>query len=262
MLLLLAKLLVAPLFVIAVTLAGRKLGPRAAGLLAALPVVGGPILGLIVIEQGVTFGIRAAYGGAIGAASTMLFAVVYAHVATRVSALTSIALAYAAFFLATALAIFVPVTLASAIVVPALAWWLSMRAFPSVSVDFPTVKPSKWDLPARAVATMTLVVLVTELAQTLGPELAGLVTPTPISTAVLAVFARREAGPEAAVVLLRALVRGLASFVSFFVVTGMALVHMPPALAFACGLAFALALQAIVVRFRIGAYRGASLNRA
>jgi hypothetical protein len=43
-LLVLAKLVVAPAFVVAVTLLGRRLGPSVAGMLAALPVVGGPIL--------------------------------------------------------------------------------------------------------------------------------------------------------------------------------------------------------------------------
>lgn len=255
MTLLLAKLFVAPAFVVCVTLVGRKLGPRAAGLLAALPVVGGPILGLVVAEQGARFGARAAYAGAIGAAATMLFAVTYAHVARRLSESSSLCVAYAAWGLATCVATFVPVSLVSAIVVPSVAWWIAMRAFPAVSADFPAVAPSRWDLPVRALATMALVFLVTSLAEALGPELAGLVTPIPISTAVLAVFTRREAGVDAATLLLRALVRGLASFVSFFVVTGLMLSRTSVPLAFAVGLAFALALQVVVVRFRIGAYR-------
>jgi hypothetical protein len=256
MVLLLAKLFVAPTFVVCVTLVGRRLGPRAAGLLAALPVVGGPILGLIVAEQGARFGVRAAYAGAIGAASTMFFAVVYAHAARRLSEVSSLVVAYAAWGLATCVATLVPVSLFSAIVIPFAAWWLAMRAFPVVSADFPAVAPSRWDLPVRAIATMALVLLVTSLADALGPELAGLVTPIPISTAVLAVFTRREAGVPAATLLLRALVRGLASFVSFFLVTGLMLSRTSVPLAFAAGLAFALVLQALVVRFRVGAYRG------
>jgi hypothetical protein len=255
MLLLLAKLVIAPLFVIVVTLVGRRLGPRVAGLLAALPVIGGPILGLIVVEQGAAFGARAAFGGAVGAASTMLFAVVYARAARTLGPVASVVLSYASFFIGTAFALLLPITLASAIVVPTLAWWISMRSFPHVSQAFPAFEPSPWDLPARGFATMVLVLLVTGLAESLGPELAGLVTPIPIITAVLAVFTRHQAGPEAAIVLLRALVRGLLSFISFFVVTGVALSHVSIALSLSLGVACAMLVQIIVVRFGIGAHR-------
>ncbi|AKF02973.1 hypothetical protein [Sandaracinus amylolyticus] len=84
MALLLAKLTIAPAFVAAVSLLGRRFGPALAGFLAALPVVGGPILALLIAEQGVAFGARAAYGCAIGAAPTMVFALAYASFATRV----------------------------------------------------------------------------------------------------------------------------------------------------------------------------------
>jgi len=54
---LLLKLTIVPIFIGLITLAGRKWGPTIAGLLGGLPVVGGPIIFFITLEQGVPFGI-------------------------------------------------------------------------------------------------------------------------------------------------------------------------------------------------------------
>jgi len=251
--LLLAKLLVAPAFVVAVTLVGRRLGPSAAGMLAAFPVVGGPILGLIVAEQGVVFGARAALAGAVGAATTMLFTLVYTRLASHAGPALTLATSYAFFGLLTALLRFAPITLATAIVVPYATWALVLRAFPVPSTEVGLLAPSRWDLPARALATMALVLAITGVARALGPELAGLITPAPIATAVLAVFTHRQAGPENVAILLRSLTRGLASFTSFFVVNGLLLDVVAPVASFGAALLVALTVQGFVLRFQIAA---------
>lgn len=249
--LLAAKLVVAPSFVVGVTLVGRRLGPSAAGMLAAFPVVGGPILGLVVAEQGATFGAHAALAGAVGAATTMIFTLVYTHLARRLAAWACLALSYALFGALTLAARHIPVGLVPAIGIPLVTWTLVLAAFPVPDVELPIVAPPRWDLPARAAATLVLVLVITGVARTLGPTLAGLVTPAPIATAVLAVFTHRQIGPDAVAILLRSLTRGLASFTSFFVACGLLLPCMQAPLAFACALAVALAVQACVLRFGI-----------
>ncbi|MFO0696270.1 MAG: hypothetical protein U0230_22080 [Polyangiales bacterium] len=244
--LLLAKLLIAPSFVAGVSLVGRRFGPKVAGFVAALPVVGGPILGLLVAEQGPVFGARAALAGSIGAAPTMVFALVYAHLASRLAWGATLGLAYTAYFAATALLSLAPTNAFTAIAIPLATWALSLRAFPRASASGLVAKPSAFDLPVRIVATMTLVVAITTLARILGPERSGLLTPFPIATAVLAVFAHREAGGGAAAVLLRALVRGLFSFCTFFVVIGFALPSVGAVPAFALGGLAALCVHVVM----------------
>lgn len=258
--LLLAKLLVAPLFVVGVTLVGRRLGPSAAGMLAALPVVGGPILGLIVAEQGSAFGAHAALTGAVGAATTMAFTLVYTLLARRLRASACLVLAYAFFGGATLALQFVPVGLVPAIGIPLVTWFAVLSAFPVPDADLARVTSPRWDLPARAFATVTLVLAITGVAKALGPTLAGLITPAPIATAVLAVFTHRQVGPDAVAILLRSLTRGLASFTSFFVACGLLLPRVSAPLAFACALCVALAVQAVVLRFGIALPRGARTN--
>jgi hypothetical protein len=57
---LLARLLLVPLLVVLLTLAGRRWGPAVAGWLTGFPIVAGPILLLIALEQGPAFASHAA----------------------------------------------------------------------------------------------------------------------------------------------------------------------------------------------------------
>ena len=56
----LLKLLLVPLLLAAVTLAGRRWGQSVAGWLGSFPIVAGPILLILSIENGAGFGARAA----------------------------------------------------------------------------------------------------------------------------------------------------------------------------------------------------------
>jgi hypothetical protein len=73
---LLAKLLLAPACVVAVSLAGRRWGIAVAGILGGLPVVAGPILVVLTLVHGSAFGAEAAAGTLLGLAALTLFVVV------------------------------------------------------------------------------------------------------------------------------------------------------------------------------------------
>ena len=63
---------------------------------------------------------------------------------------------------------------------------------------------------------------------------------------------RRQPNHEAVAVLLRSLVRGLASFTSFFVANGVLLPVVDPVVAFASALGIALGVQAVVLKLGVG----------
>ena len=54
------KLLLVPALLALVTLAGRRWGQRVAGWLGSFPIVAGPILLILTLENGVAFGVAAA----------------------------------------------------------------------------------------------------------------------------------------------------------------------------------------------------------
>lgn len=59
------KLMLVPSLTAGITLSGRRWGPSVAGWLSAFPVVGGPILFFIAIEQGPAFASAAAVGAPV-----------------------------------------------------------------------------------------------------------------------------------------------------------------------------------------------------
>ena len=79
--LLAAQILLSPLCVVAVSLAGRRWGMAVAGVLVGLPVVAGPILLVETLLHGGGFGADAAAGTRLGLAALTAFVVVYDRIA-------------------------------------------------------------------------------------------------------------------------------------------------------------------------------------
>src|SRR4029077_17492878 len=97
--LLAAKILLAPLCVLAVSLAGRRWGVAVAGVLGGLPVVAGPILLVETLLHGRGFGADAAAGTLLGLAALTAFVVVYGRVAKGSGPLPSVLCGWTAFLL-------------------------------------------------------------------------------------------------------------------------------------------------------------------
>ena len=83
------------------------------------------------------------------------------------------------------------------------------------------VRPTAWDLPARAAATAVLVVALTGAASALGPSVSGLLTPFPLATSVVVAFTLSQAGRGAALHTLRGYLTGLPGFAAFFLLVAL-----------------------------------------
>ncbi|MFF5228165.1 hypothetical protein [Dactylosporangium sp. NPDC000521] len=242
---LLLKLLLAPLLVLASSLAGRRWGAAVAGTLVALPVVAGPILLVTCLEQGPRFGARAASSALLGLVSLAAFTVVFAWCSRRTGWVGSLAVAWlATLALDLALArLSVPPFAGFAIVLAAA--WLALRVFPVVparSRQRETAWPW-WDLPGRALATAALVVTVTTAADTVGPSFTGVLAPFPIATSVVAAFVLAHQGTDGAVQTLRGVPRGLLGFAVFCLLVAVLVEHLGTPVTFAVALAATPAVQ-------------------
>jgi hypothetical protein len=102
--------------------------------------------------------------------------------------------------------------------------------------------PPWWDLPARALAALGLVLALTAVSGALGPHLSGLLAPFPIITSVLAVFTYAHGGVGQVGVLLRNFLIGFYGFAAFSFTLAIALPSLATLAAF--GLAMATALTA------------------
>ena len=244
------KLCLAPVLVVAVSLAGRRWGPRLAGILVVLPVVAGPILLIVYLEHGRDFTARAAAATTLGVAPLAGYAVVFALVSRRCGWLPSLAASWSAVLLADlALAqVRLPAVTALAVAVLALlpaGWLLARLSSPAPPIS----RPPRWDLPARALATAGLVLVLTGLSAVLGPVWTGVLTPFPIALSVVCAFAVAHGGHAGLVALLRGVVPGLHGFAAFCCTVAVCVGPLGGAVAF--GLATAVALTYAVVLMRV-----------
>jgi hypothetical protein len=236
--------------VVAVSLAGRRWGVAVAGMLGGLPVVAGPILLVVTLIHGRGFGADAAAGTLLALAALTAFVVVYGRAAATAGPIPSVLCGWAAFLLGVAvLSPFQPPPALSLILVAA-CFALGLRLLPSPPAPAAAAAPPWWDLPARALAALGLVLALTAASGALGPHLSGLLAPFPIVTSVLAVFTQAHGGVAQVDVLLRNFLFGFYGFAAFCFVLTIALPALATAAAFGLAVAAALAVQATTFHLR------------
>jgi hypothetical protein len=256
---LILKLCLVPSLIYLVTLIGRRWGPNAAGWFSALPIVAGPILLTMALEQGRPFVATAAANTLLAVIAVLVFCLAYAWGTRRFGIAGSMASALAAYAAAVALLqlLELPLLAGFALVVVLLA--LAPRLFPRVADaeaggGTPARRPN--DLPLRMLAGALLCFTVTYAAAALGPRLSGVFAMFPVMGTILVGFSHYASGREYAVNILRGMVRGYYAFASFCVVLSLMLRDSPVALAFGVAAACALAVQLVSkrgMRFAAGA---------
>ncbi len=222
------KLLLTPLFIGVVTLAGRRWGPRASGLLIGLPLTSGPISVFLALQYGRDFAAASATGNMAGQVSVCVFCLVYFFASKRLGALASASLALAAFLAATLAASLFSLKLPMAFILLCAVILAFLRIMPRESEPAQASQAPVWDLPARMLVATAFVLGLTSLAKSLGPQLSGLLAPLPIFALVIATFTLRQQGREAAGIILRGIVRGSWSYGLFFLVVGSLLPRLAP----------------------------------
>jgi hypothetical protein len=248
--LLAAKILLAPLCVVAVSLAGRRWGVAVAGLLGGLPVVAGPILLVETLLHGRDFGAEAAAGTLLGLAALTAFVVMYCRAAVAVGPVRSVLCGWSAFLVGVAILSAVEPPLALAAVFVAGCFALGLRLLPPISGAPAPSAPPWWDLPGRALAALGLVLALTAVSGALGPHLSGLLAPFPIVTSVLAVFTHGHDGFAQVVTLGRNFLLGFYGFATFCLTLAVALPDLTTAAAFGLATATALGVQATTFYLR------------
>jgi hypothetical protein len=227
--------------VITSSLAGRRWGPQVAGILVVLPVVAGPILLILYLDQGSRFAAHAARAATLGIAPLAIFTVIFGYLSKRHGWLLTLALSWIAVIVLDLILAQVDVPAAFALVIAVLALHGANALLRRLGQPpSPTLAPPWWDLPARAIATALLVLLVTGLAASFGPALTGMLTPFPIALSVVCAFTTAQAGHAGVLALLRGVVPGLDGFALFCFLLAVTIEHLSAVAAF--GLAAAAAV--------------------
>jgi hypothetical protein len=220
---LLLKLILTPLLIASVSLAGRRWGPTVGGLLVALPLTSGPILFFLALERGAPFTVSTALGTLEGLISNAIYVLVFALLVMSRPWWVALPVALGAFLACTWALQFVTLPLPLLLSAVWLSLILALGLLPRGSAKPSTERAPWWDIPGRIIVATSFVLLLTGVAAALGPHLSGLLTPFPIFVSVLAIFTTRVAGPVATVQLLRGVLLGLFACSLFFVVLALVL---------------------------------------
>jgi hypothetical protein len=237
----------APLLVAGATLTARRCGARMGGVISAFPAVVGPLLLLVAHEYGAAATARAANATLFGLVGLGVFAYAYAQLATRRGWGASLAISW---ICAVALAALVGrlgrgVAFPGGLLVAAAALAGVYRLLPRPDPQpYPGSAGSSSDLPLRMGTTAALILALAAAAAAFGPEVGGLLAGLPILASVLAVFTHREQGAQAAIVLLRGMLSGMAGFVGFCALVALLVVPAGIAVSIACATILALLVQA------------------
>jgi hypothetical protein len=247
--LLLLKLAVPPVLVAVISLAARLWGPTIGALLMGLPWLTGPVLLFLTTEKGVAFGVGACAGIELGVVCICAYLLAYG-VASAVAPWPLCLAAAAVAFAATAWATEgIVIGLAAAAVLAAAGLLLTYVLLPApVAKTMPAPLPW-WDIPARMLATLALVAIISLSADALGPQLSGIVSTFPVIVSVIGAFTHHQWGRDAARHMLRGLTLSLLAFVTFFLVVGLALPMVGLVPSYALATAAALPVSAILLVF-------------
>ena len=235
-----------PALVVSVSLAGRRWGPKIAGLLTGLPIVSGPALFFFSVEQGDVFASEAARAVLVSLVGVEASAVAYAWASLRAPWWASLLASWTVFFASVLLVQRASWTANVALVASCAGLVVAQLLLPRSGTSATGSRPA-WDLPLRVVSSMLLVVSVTSLAHRLGPTLSGALTPFPVAISILLAFNHAQQGSAAAISFLRGFMPGMWAFTAFCYVLSVGVVPLGAALAFAVALACTLSIQAGVL---------------
>jgi hypothetical protein len=252
----LLKIAVTPLLVAGVSLAVRWWGPTVGGILMGLPWFTGPVLFILIQDQGIAFGVGACVGVLIGVVCISAFMLAYglaAAVARWPLSLAAAIAAYGASVAATsarafqwAIAGIIPPLWAAA-AVGAASLCVALALLPRPRAEARPPAPPWWDMPARIAAAAVLVAVLVVGADALGPRLAGIFASYPIILTITGVFTHYSGGRDAVLRVLRGLAGSLFGFIAFFLVLGLALPGAGAAGGYALAATTGLAITAALV---------------
>jgi hypothetical protein len=235
------KLVLVPALVVGVSLAGRRWGPQIAGLLASLPIGSGPALLFFAIEQGDPFAAEASRAILITIMAVAAMTVVYAWLSRGLPWSWSLLGACAAFAGTRLLLGGVPWRVLPALGAVIASVIVARVMLPSISGANGSGTRPPWDVALRTVSTVAVVVFVTGLAETLGPNVSGVLAAFPIPLVIVLAFTHAQQGHPAAIRFLRGFIPGMWSAAVFCAVVAMAIEPLGKAGA------FLLALGAITI---------------
>ena len=184
------KLAAIPLLLWMVMIISRHFGSLVGGVVSGLPLTSATISFFMAIEQGSDFAYRAAWGAFQGILAYVVFGVVFIHVSHRYHWAIAFLTAVLAFFSAAWISVTLPIALWLWIPLSALSMLIGVRLMPSLDPQGKSVPASQYKKPPylQMVSGSVLTLLITTIANLVGPTFSGILLFFPVIGGVLGIF--------------------------------------------------------------------------
>lgn len=237
-----------PPLIAGVTLAVRKWGEGLGGWIGGFPWVAGPISFFIALEHGAAFAASTITSALLGSVGTILFALVYAKLSSRMAWLPTVLISYGVFFVIALMSLGRDISMPAAVGLNLLVLTLVLYFFPKPKSKAEVKRQPAFDIPLRMLVATFFVVLLTQAADYLGPTWSGILTPFPIMTSTLAVFTHSQQGSDAATRILYGLLLAGYGFVAFLVGVAWLVPQIPIGIAYGILTIGTMAVNGITIR--------------
>lgn len=244
MLFLLLRLFIAPLAVLAGTLAQRRFGHAVGGIIIGLPLTSLPMLLLVALQHGTAFATSMSNADLVGSLAEVAVILVYVRLAPRISPTMTLVSALGAFTVtAGVIHLFTFSTVLAGLIAIA-SFTVALRCWPRRLPE--PAQSGRHRLALRVVLSAGFTFLVISSAGRIGPGLAGLAAALPVMSLIMAFVTHQEHGATATNGFLQGVAKGSFSYVaSIFAFTEL-LRSGNIWLAFVVALAVALVVQLAV----------------
>ena len=197
------KLAAIPLLLWMVMIISRHFGSLVGGVVSGLPLTSATISFFMAIEQGSDFAYRAAWGAFQGILAYVVFGLVFIHVSRRCHWAIAFLTAVLAFFSAAWISVTLPIALWLWIPLSALSMLIGVRLMPSLDPQGKSVPASQYKKPPylQMVSGSVLTLLITTIANLVGPTFSGILLFFPVIGGVLGIFLLKNHYNNAAIQL-------------------------------------------------------------
>jgi hypothetical protein len=228
----------------------ERSGPFLGAMIATLPISAGPAYVVLALEHGPGFIAQSSLASLSVNAGTVLFLTLYARVAPHHGLLASLAICFALWIACATAIIGLSPPLAGVLALNAAAFtigFIALRHGTNRQVAPRKPAPRWWDVPARALAVMGIVVTVLIVGRLLGPRAAGIAALMPVVLTSLAVILHPRIGGEATSVVFAHSLPGMVGFALSLLVLHLSVVPLGSPAALALALATCLAWNGMLI---------------
>nr|WP_314486876.1 hypothetical protein [uncultured Pseudomonas sp.] len=211
------KLLITPMLMLGISLAGKRWGTQLGGLLSGLPLTSALVMLFIGLEQGPAFALQAVPGALAGLAAVQATYLCYFLITRRCAAWLACCVSVlfygvGAWCMSQLGDLALPVAVTVAMLVANL---VATRPHPSLG-SARLVPTPRWVIPMRMATATLLLLAITTSAERLGPVASGMLAPIPVIAWPLMVFAHVQGGRFELATIVRGNAIGAVGVIGFY----------------------------------------------